>query len=100
MKKYSIQKSEALYDKLKEYLPGGVASSFHTPQYRPYPTAIAYGKGSKLYDVDGNEYIDYDDRYDDGYDGTDGYLDRRRWNRIGAAAGNQGERLYHHRNFQ
>lgn len=44
---------------LKKYVQGGVSSSFHKPQYRDYPVAIAYGKGSKLYDVDGNEYIDY-----------------------------------------
>lgn len=59
MKKYKIDGSEAIYEELKEYLPGGVGSSFHKPKYRDYPVAISYGKGSRLYDVDGNEYIDY-----------------------------------------
>ncbi len=59
MEKYRIDGSRALYEQLKEYVPGGVGSSFHKPKYRDYPVAVAYGKGSRLYDVDGNEYIDY-----------------------------------------
>lgn len=59
MKKYHICGSKILNEDLKRYIPGGVSSSFHKPQYRDYPLAIDYGKGSKLYDVDGNEYIDY-----------------------------------------
>lgn len=41
------------------YLLDGVGSSFHVSSYRDYPVAMTHGKGSKLYDVDGNEYIDY-----------------------------------------
>lgn len=53
MKKYHICGSKILNEDLKRYIPGGVSSSFHKPQYRDYPLAIDYGKGSKLYDVDG-----------------------------------------------
>lgn len=59
MEKYHMEGSEALYEQLRDYLPGGVGSSFHKPRYRDYPAAAAYAKGSKFYDVDGNEYIDY-----------------------------------------
>jgi len=29
------------------------------PFYTPHPIFVERGKGSKVYDVDGNEYIDY-----------------------------------------
>ena len=32
---------------------------FHKASYEEYPLAVDHGKGSKIYDVDGNEYIDY-----------------------------------------
>ena len=59
MERYCFEKSKALHDELVQYIPGGVGSSFHKPSYRDFPVAMKYGKGSKLYDVDGNEYIDY-----------------------------------------
>lgn len=59
MKRYCIDGSKKLHDELVKYIPGGVGSFYNTPNYRDYPVAMAYGKGSKLYDVDGNEYIDY-----------------------------------------
>ena len=59
LKKYDISGSKALHEELVKYLPRGVGSSFHKPKYRDYPVAMDHGKGSKLYDVDGNEYIDY-----------------------------------------
>jgi len=55
MKKTEI--SEKLYQKCCQYLSGGVGS-----QVRSAAEPILFfthGKGSKLYDVDGNEYIDY-----------------------------------------
>lgn len=59
MKPYSTQKSKELYERMVPYLLDGVGSSFHISTYRDYPVAMTHGKGSKLYDVDGNEYIDY-----------------------------------------
>src|ERR1035437_8234894 len=37
-------------------LAGGVTSSWQSP--RPQPVWLSHGKGSKIYDVDGNEYVD------------------------------------------
>ena len=59
MQKYHTQGSRRLYQATLPYLVDGVGSSFHVPSYRDYPIAMTHGKGSKLYDVDGNEYIDY-----------------------------------------
>ena len=42
-------------------LPGGVTSSWQIS--RPRPIWIDRGKGSKVWDVDGNEYIDYHGGY-------------------------------------
>ncbi|MGB9936838.1 MAG: glutamate-1-semialdehyde 2,1-aminomutase [Methanobacterium sp.] len=50
-------KSEDLFIDAKNYLPGGVDSPVRA--YKPYPFFAKYGQGSKLFDVDGNEYIDY-----------------------------------------
>jgi glutamate-1-semialdehyde 2,1-aminomutase len=48
--------SEKLFNRAKEAMPGGVC---HTPHYfSPYPFYIRGGKGSKIRDVDGNEYVD------------------------------------------
>jgi len=50
-------KSEELFIESKKYLPGGVSSPIRA--FKPYPFFAKKGKGSKLYDVDGNSYIDY-----------------------------------------
>lgn len=59
MEKYITENSKALYEENRKYVTDGVGSYFHRAKYQEYPISIAYGKGSKLYDVDGNEYIDY-----------------------------------------
>lgn len=59
MEKYITKKSKALHEETKKYLVDGVGSFFHITSYGDYPVAMTHGKGSKLYDVDGNEYIDY-----------------------------------------
>jgi glutamate-1-semialdehyde 2,1-aminomutase len=48
-------------DKASQYLPGGVTSSWQIS--RPRPIWIDRGVGSKVWDVDGNEYIDYHGGY-------------------------------------
>jgi glutamate-1-semialdehyde 2,1-aminomutase len=40
----------------REALAGGVTSSWQIS--RPQPVWLSHGKGSKLYDVDGNDYVD------------------------------------------
>jgi len=53
-------KSEELFRKAQEIIPGGVNSPVRA--YRSVggnPRFIARGQGSHIFDVDGNEYIDY-----------------------------------------
>jgi glutamate-1-semialdehyde 2,1-aminomutase len=49
--------SRTLYDRAKEVLPAGV--SYGIRYFEPYPFFTAKARGSKLYDVDGNEYVDF-----------------------------------------
>lgn len=52
--------SDLLYEKSKRYMPGGVNSpvrAFYAVHRNP--VFIDHAEGSKIYDVDGNEYIDY-----------------------------------------
>lgn len=54
------KKSEELFDLAKKYIPGGVNSPVRAfKAVGMNPLFIKEGRGSKLYDVDGNEYIDY-----------------------------------------
>src|SRR3954465_8372681 len=53
-------KSEVLFRRAAEKIPGGVNSPVRA--FRSVggnPVFIARGEGSHLFDVDGNEYIDY-----------------------------------------
>ena len=53
-------KSTQLFAKAKKYIPGGVNSPVRAfKSVGGDPIFIQRGKGSKLYDVDGNEYVDY-----------------------------------------
>lgn len=49
--------SENLFELASKYMPGGVSSPVRA--YKPYPFFTASAKGSRIYDVDGREYIDY-----------------------------------------
>lgn len=51
------RKSKSLYERAKQVLPAGV--SYGIRYFEPYPFYTARAKGSKLYDVDGNEYVDF-----------------------------------------
>ncbi|PAV06742.1 glutamate-1-semialdehyde 2,1-aminomutase [Methanosphaera cuniculi] len=51
------ERSKQLYEESVNYLPGGVNSPVRA--YKPYPFFAKKAKGSKIYDVDENEYIDY-----------------------------------------
>jgi len=50
-------KSKVLYERAKKVIPAGV--SYGIRYFEPYPFYTAKANGSKLYDVDGNEYIDF-----------------------------------------
>src|SRR5579872_3495377 len=59
-KSYSTVKSKELFEKANKYLVEGVSSpSRSTVNYKPYPIFMKRGDGSKIYDVDNNEYIDF-----------------------------------------
>lgn len=49
--------SERLYARARRSLAGGVASTYQTRD--PWPIYLARGEGSRVWDVDGNEFIDY-----------------------------------------
>jgi len=59
LEKYTSKtsKSKILYERAKRVLPAGV--SYGIRYFEPYPFYAAKAKGSKLYDVDGNEYVDF-----------------------------------------
>jgi glutamate-1-semialdehyde 2,1-aminomutase len=46
-----------LFQRAKKLMPGGVNSPVRA--YQPYPFFTSCGKGSRLTDVDGKEYVDY-----------------------------------------
>jgi glutamate-1-semialdehyde 2,1-aminomutase len=49
--------SKALFERASVHLPLGVASSFQAGD--PYPLYVAKGNGAHVWDVDGNEYLDF-----------------------------------------
>lgn len=56
----NVSQSEALFSRAQEYIPGGVNSPVRA--FRGVggtPRFIARGEGSHIWDVDGNEYVDY-----------------------------------------
>lgn len=53
----TLEKSEQMYEKAKTLIPGGVSSPVRA--IKPFPFYTASGNGSKIKDLDGNEYIDY-----------------------------------------
>lgn len=57
--RYSSQtrRSKALYLRAKRVLPAGV--SYFLRYIEPYPFYTAHARGNKLFDVDGNEYVDF-----------------------------------------
>ncbi|MGH2653706.1 MAG: aspartate aminotransferase family protein [Actinomycetota bacterium] len=49
--------SGLLYERASKVMPYGVASSFHAND--PYPIYVRRGQGSRVWDVDDNEYVDF-----------------------------------------
>jgi glutamate-1-semialdehyde 2,1-aminomutase len=48
-------------EQAKRRLPGGVSSSWQS--WPPHPIYVSHGKGSRVWDIDGNEYVDYHNGY-------------------------------------
>ena len=51
-------RSQRATDRARKVLPLGVPSSFQA--YEPHPIVVRSSSGSRMVDVDGNEYVDYD----------------------------------------
>src|SRR5918992_3061703 len=51
-------RSAELHERARKALPLGVASSFQA--YDPYPLFMTDARGSRIWDADGNEYVDFD----------------------------------------
>ncbi|MBC8257934.1 MAG: glutamate-1-semialdehyde 2,1-aminomutase [SAR324 cluster bacterium] len=55
-----ITQSTQLFSRAQQKIPGGVNSPVRAfKSVKMTPLFISHGSGSKIYDVDGNEYIDY-----------------------------------------
>lgn len=52
-----MERSRELYERAKRVIPGGVNSPVRA--FQPYPFFVLKASGSRLFDVDNNEYIDY-----------------------------------------
>lgn len=51
------KESRRLFNRARGITPGGVESNIR--YYRPYPIFVEYGDGGYIYDVDGNEILDF-----------------------------------------
>ena len=49
--------SRKLFERAKEVMPGGISHNIHF--FPPYPFFVKRTKGSRIWDVDGNEYVDF-----------------------------------------
>jgi glutamate-1-semialdehyde 2,1-aminomutase len=49
--------SQAAFERAAAVMPGGVPSSFQAA--KPRPVYLSHGEGSRVWDVDGNEYVDF-----------------------------------------
>jgi glutamate-1-semialdehyde 2,1-aminomutase len=55
-----FNKSITAFESANAFIPGGVNSPVRAfKSVKMNPVYISHGKGSKIYDIDGNEYIDY-----------------------------------------
>ena len=61
VQKLKIDKSLELFNEAKQLVPGGVLGARKPSDFieGEYPIFLEYGKGCRLTDVDGNEYIDF-----------------------------------------
>jgi glutamate-1-semialdehyde 2,1-aminomutase len=54
-----LKKSLKLMEEAKKHIPNGSSSLIRTASYDPVAPFIARGKGSRIWDEDGNEYLDF-----------------------------------------
>ena len=58
MTKRSLDQSRRMFARAKESIAAGLDSDIRLDEL-PFPLFFDHGRGSRIYDVDGNEYIDY-----------------------------------------
>ncbi len=58
-----LKKSAKLFEEGKKRIPNSTSSLIRVASYDPCPPFIAKGKGSKIWDEDGNEYLDFNLAY-------------------------------------
>lgn len=54
----NFERSKSLYGRACRVIPGGISSNVRA-SWSPHPMFYARGRGSHVWDVDGNEFIDY-----------------------------------------
>lgn len=62
MQTYRYDNSASLFDRARKVIPNGIYGHFNPATQVPvehYPFYVESAKGSKIRDVDGNEFIDY-----------------------------------------
>jgi glutamate-1-semialdehyde 2,1-aminomutase len=60
VKGLNTRKSWEFFVRASKLIPGGGSSNAQcSPTYDPYPLTLRKGAGSRVWDVDGNEYVDY-----------------------------------------
>lgn len=52
-------KSDIMYEEMQKYMPGGGSAGGRRNRVTGRPLYLEKASGSRIYDVDGNEYIDY-----------------------------------------
>jgi glutamate-1-semialdehyde 2,1-aminomutase len=55
----SLERSKQLYEQARVYLPAGASSNVRVHMHEPFPILFKHGEGPRVWDVDGNKYIDY-----------------------------------------
>lgn len=53
-----FDRSRELYERARRVIPGGVNSNVRLAA-EPHPLVFSHGKDARIWDIDGNEYIDY-----------------------------------------
>jgi glutamate-1-semialdehyde 2,1-aminomutase len=55
---FDLRDSRGMYERALRVIPGGVGSNDRA-LVDPHPIYVSHGRGSRIWDVDGNEYVDY-----------------------------------------
>jgi glutamate-1-semialdehyde 2,1-aminomutase len=58
-----LKKSAKLFEEGKKHVPNASSSLIRVASYDPCPPFIARGKGARIWDEDGNEYLDFNLAY-------------------------------------